>query len=320
VSPVYLFRRRRWSRPLYSLPVLQRLPFARLLCFELVLFGLFAAANLFGGRIVRSPRRFDLAWRAVCRLSFNPGSIEDYIGASDFDAAACRAAVHNALAQYCPARGPLDALDIDATIDDAIFNRCVIGRTLSLAQKRHVAGRNLQAAVQIARREMALLDESVPVWLNNRVNLVPSRAQPLCHRAIRSEAASAPNLSNRGDVSTPPTPGPTLYRASTPSRDVCGKPTGRNETAPSPSAISKPTSSRSLCRPSSRRYKAASQPKRHRASTPGRNLRALTSDRKAQARRKRRSHQRRPLRRRGGSCSLSRAYFTAGGDAERDSK
>ena len=62
VPPVYLFRRRlaRRLRPLYSLPVLQRLPFARLLCFELALFGLFASANLFGGRIGRSLRRFDL--------------------------------------------------------------------------------------------------------------------------------------------------------------------------------------------------------------------------------------------------------------------
>jgi hypothetical protein len=100
VPPVYLFRRRRRSRPLYSLPVLQRLPFACLPYFELALFGLLAAANLFGSRIWRSPRRFDMAWRAVCRLSFNPGAIEDHVAASDFDAAPCRAAVHNALAQY----------------------------------------------------------------------------------------------------------------------------------------------------------------------------------------------------------------------------
>jgi len=56
MSPVYLFRRRlaRRLRPFYSLPVFQRLAFARLPCFELALFGLFAAANLFGGRIVTS--------------------------------------------------------------------------------------------------------------------------------------------------------------------------------------------------------------------------------------------------------------------------
>ena len=90
VSPVYLFRRRlaRRLRPLYSLPVLQRLAFARLLCFELALFSLFTAANLFGVRSWGSPRRFDLARRAVCRLSFNPWAIEDHVAASDFDAAA----------------------------------------------------------------------------------------------------------------------------------------------------------------------------------------------------------------------------------------
>jgi hypothetical protein len=102
VLPVHFFRRRLERRlsPLYSLPVLKRLAFARLLYFELALFGCFTAANLFGGRSGGSSRRFDLARRAVCCLSFNPVAIEDHVAASDFDAALCRAAVHNSLAHY----------------------------------------------------------------------------------------------------------------------------------------------------------------------------------------------------------------------------
>jgi hypothetical protein len=100
VPHVYFFRRRRRSRPLYSLPVLQRLAVARLLHFELALFSLFTATNLFGGRSWGSPRRFELARRSVCRLPFNPGAIEDNVAASDFDAAAWRATVRNALARY----------------------------------------------------------------------------------------------------------------------------------------------------------------------------------------------------------------------------
>jgi hypothetical protein len=106
-----------------------------LLYFELALFGLFAAAILFCARSRGSPRRFDLAWSAVHRPSFNPGAIEDHVAAFDFDAAGRRVAVHNALAQYGAARRLLDALDVDTAVDDAIFNRGVICRILSLPPK-----------------------------------------------------------------------------------------------------------------------------------------------------------------------------------------
>jgi hypothetical protein len=119
--------RARRLRSFYPLPILQRLALARLLCFEPALFALLAAAYLLGCRIWSLPRGFNPARRTVCGPSFNRRTIEDYVVASDFTAATGRTTVRNAVARDGTARGLFDAFDVDAAVDDAVFNCGVIG-------------------------------------------------------------------------------------------------------------------------------------------------------------------------------------------------